>query len=139
MDEKQLAETPLQKYRDWLVDADHQASLDFDKAIMTLSGGALGLSITFLHNIVPTPLPQTKIWLSVGWIAFASSLAAILISYLFSMAALNKAIQQVDDGTLYKKKIGGIADIITGVCNDLSAIGFFVGVICLVIFALLNF
>ena len=31
---------PLEKYRDWLVKAEHQASQDFDKAILTLSGGA---------------------------------------------------------------------------------------------------
>jgi hypothetical protein len=139
MADQEPTETPLQKYRDWLVSADHQASLDFDKAIMTLSGGALGLSITFLHDIVPKPLPQTIIWLWVGWIAFAASLALILVSYLFSMAALTKAIKQVDDGTIYKTKTGGLANLITIALNYLSALGVLVGVIGLVGFALSNF
>ena len=84
----------LEKYREWLVQADHQASVSFDKAVMTLSGGALGISISFIHDVVPTPLPATKIFLVVSWVSFSVSLASILISFLTSTgvsAQSNKA------------------------------------------------
>jgi hypothetical protein len=129
----------LEKYRDLLVEADHQASLNYDKAVMTLSGGALGISITFLKDIVPAPLVDTKILLYISWTAFAVSLASILISYLFSMEGLRQTIRQVDDGTIYSRPIGGIATILTVILRILAAVGFLVGVIGFVWFALANY
>ena len=134
-----MANQELQKYRDVLVEADHQASLNYDKAIMTLSGGSLGISITFLKDIVPLPLAATKLFLFVSWIAFAVSLASILVSYLFSMESLRKTIHQVDDGTLYTNPIGGFATKLTEFLRILAAIGFLVGVVAFIWFALSNY
>lgn len=134
-----MADKELQKYRDVLVEADHLASLNYDKAVMTLSGGALGISITFLKDIVPMPLATTKILLYISWIAFAISLASILTSYLFSMASLRKAIRQVDDGTIYTKPIGGFATRFTEFLRILASVGFLVGVVGFVWFALANY
>lgn len=134
-----MADTELQKYRDVLVEADHQASLNYDKAVMTLSGGALGISVTFLKDIVPMPIATTKILLFVSWIAFAISLASILISYLFSMESLRKTIRQVDDGTIYTKPAGGFATKLTEFLRILASVGFLVGVIGFIWFALANY
>jgi hypothetical protein len=86
----------LKKYRDSLMQFDHEASLNFDKAVMSLSGGALGLTITFIKDIVPNPVDETKIILLASWIALALSLTFILFSYLTSMVSLRKAMKQVD-------------------------------------------
>ena len=129
----------LKNYRDFLVKADHQASLNYDKAVMTLAGGALGISITFLKDIVPYPLPETKILLYISWISLSVSLASILVSYLFSMASLRKAMRQVDDGTIYSKNGGGVFAGITVGLRILATIGFVTGVVGFVWFALANF
>jgi hypothetical protein len=78
----------LRAYRDWLVQADHKASEAYDKAVMTLSGGALAISITFIHDIAPSPLATTIYRLIFAWGAFGLSITAILISQLTSCWAL---------------------------------------------------
>ncbi len=129
----------LQKYRDFLMDKHHQASVSFDKAVMTLSGGALGISLTFLHDVVSSPLPETKIFLTTSWLSFALSLASILISYLTSIGSLRKAMGQVDDGTIYNVKTpGGIPTLLTVTLRITSAIGFLSGVFFFIVFALNN-
>ena len=129
----------LKNYRDFLMKADHQASLNYDKAVMTLAGGALGISITFLKDIVPSPLPDTKIFLYISWISLAVSLSSILVSYLFSMASLRKAMHQVDDGSIYAKNAGGFFASLTACLRILASIGFLIGVIGFIWFALSNY
>lgn len=130
----------LEKYREWLVQVDYQASVSFDKAVMTLSGAALGISITFLHDVAPNPLVETKIFLAISWIAFAVSLASILVSYLTSMGSLRRTIKEVDAGTIYdKKKPGGLPTWVTEFLRITAAIGFLVGVVSFFLFAFKNF
>lgn len=49
-----------------------------DRAVMTLLAGALTLSITFMHDIAPTPhaLP----WVVAAWGALAASLPSVVCS-----------------------------------------------------------
>jgi len=134
-----VAADDVREYRQWLVKADQQAATDFEKAIMTLSGGALGISIAFLKDIVPTPQPETKIFIIIAWGTFAVSLGAILLSYLMSMRAIRVAIKRVDDGVIYKKGENSCASALTWICNILGALGFFLGVIFFLLFATANF
>jgi hypothetical protein len=65
----------LAAYREWLVKTDHSASEAYDKAVMTLSGGALAISISFVREIAPSPLEGTMYWLcSGGWLRFERAL-----------------------------------------------------------------
>ena len=121
------------EYRQFLVDCHHTASQDFDKAIMTLSGGALGLSITFVHDIAPHP--SHNVLLGSAWGCFTMSLLLILISFLTSQGALLAMIGAIDDGTALPKK--GWARF-TAVTNWLSAGGLVAGAVLLVLFALYN-
>jgi len=129
----------IREYRQWLVKADQQAATDFDKAIMTLSGGALGISIAFLKDVAPAPRPETKIYLIIAWGAFAVSLGAILLSYLMSMRAIRIVIKRVDDHALYERGETSFPSVLTWICNIMGALGFFLGVIFFVCFAIANF
>jgi len=42
----------LQEYRKHLVAAEQQVQADFDKTVLSLSGGALGISFAFVKNPV---------------------------------------------------------------------------------------
>jgi hypothetical protein len=88
--------------RDWLVRAHNQASRDFDKLVITLSSGALAISLVFVHDVAPKPTSTG--WLYIAWVLFALSLLLNLVSYLFSMAAINVYIAWIDK--LKKPKVG---------------------------------
>lgn len=134
-----MTDKELQKFRDFLVEADHLASQSYDKAVMTLSGGALGITITFLKDIVLVPVENTRVWLMIAWISFGVSLASILISYLFSMQSLRNTINQIDDGTIYSKPVGGFATKLTIFLRILASLGFLAGVGTFIVFAYGNY
>jgi uncharacterized BrkB/YihY/UPF0761 family membrane protein len=119
------------KHREWLVSAYEGATQSFDKAIMTLAGGALGVSIAFIHDVAPKPIHK---WLlGVAWILFAVSLLLILISFLASQRAILDMMRQIDEDV--EKVARGKA---TDRLNWTAAGSFVVGVVFLVIFALYN-
>lgn len=57
------------------------ASNSFDKAVLTLSGGALFLSLTYIKEIARRPHPDSLWFIMLGWLAFVISISAILISF----------------------------------------------------------
>jgi hypothetical protein len=93
MDEK----TPAPDYRSEFDQAVTTASLSFDKAVTTLAGGALGLSITFIHDIAPEPVHEGRI--ALAWVAFALALMFSMASFLTSEYAHRHLIKELDKGT----------------------------------------
>lgn len=125
-------------YRNWLVAADQKASEAYDKAIMTLSGGALGLSLTFMKDIVQSPGAESLWRLGTSWGCLTTSLALVLISMLSSQWALRKAITQVDQRSLPGTRAGGSLSVVTAVLNVLSGMAFLLGVGFLAWFSIAN-
>ena len=72
------------------------AAEQYDKAILALSGGALGVSIAFLKDIAPSYKEDTQYWLFVAWIAFVLSICPSLTSFLFSMYAIRHFEKYID-------------------------------------------
>jgi hypothetical protein len=123
-----------------LVDAEHEQSRLFDRAILTLAAGALGLSITFIHEVARRPEPGTICWLITGWIAFVVSMLITLASFLTSQWACRSATKALDAGQLENpptKQTNVWANITTGL-NVTSALVFVTGVFLLVRFVALN-
>jgi hypothetical protein len=135
-------ETPfeqrLREYRDLLQDLEQKAQEDYDKAILTLSGGALGISFAFCKDIVPLASAIHKTWLAVSWISWAVSLTCALLSLFTSILALGKAVDQVDDETIYSEHPGSISDWATLCFNIMSGVGFIVGVGAMIAYVTLN-
>src|SRR4051794_14101065 len=121
-------------YRDWLVKAHHVASQDFDKALMALAGGALGISLAFIHDVAPHP--GHKGWLEVSWGSLSGSLLLILVSFLTSQSALLSTIGRHQRGVANPHRQAFAWATVA--LNWLSAMAFVVGVACLVRFALYN-
>lgn len=69
---------------------------------------------------------------------FTASLLAIFGSFLASMGALRKTLEQVDAGTLHAGKPGGAWDTATLVLNIIASVGLILGLIALVLFAASN-
>lgn len=114
----------ITKYRDYLVLAHQKGQESYDKTIMYLSGGALAISFSFLSQVVgsgPLRLPWMLLF---AWFCWAFSIAAVAFSFLASIRAHRRAIDTVDSGNPYARKLGGIADRIATVLN-LSGGGLF--------------
>jgi len=95
--EKEL--TPeMQEYRRTLEKLEQDSQVDYDKAILALSGGALGISFAFFKDI-SARLPTTHAsFLLVAWVCWAFSVTAALLSFYTSIQAMRKTIKQIDAG-----------------------------------------
>ena len=128
----------LADYRKFLVTAEQKSQEDFDKAVLTLSGGALGISFTFLKDVVGTnPIAEPAFLIS-SWLLWAGSIFCVLFSYFLSHLSLRRAISQVDDKTIYRQKPGGNWATWTAWLNISGAILFVLGVFALTYFASSN-
>jgi hypothetical protein len=125
-------------YRQWLVAAEQKAQEDFDKTVLALSGGALGISFVFVKDIVGSnPIHHTN-WLVLAWVAWALSTFVVLASFFLSRQALRRAIEQCDDGTIFCQPPGGFFSKATRWLNASGAVLFFIGVCLMAAFVYQN-
>lgn len=94
-DEEGLERDAYLEERKTLVEAEGEASKSLDKALITLSAGAFGLSLLFIYRIAPAP--QAVGWLYIAWGGFVLSLVSILLSFLASQWAFRRAREILDD------------------------------------------
>lgn len=120
-------------YRESLIEAEQKSQDSYDKSIISLSGGALGLSIVFIKELVPNATPIMNWSLVVSWCFWAASIAIVVASYFTSRLALRKAIEQADSAD-YSSRVGGCASAITFGLNICSGLCFVIGIIFLIIF-----
>lgn len=128
----------LKKYRESLIVTLRFLNESYDKLLVTLSGGALGISIAFLKDIVKLENVNNPRLLFLAWLAFILSLAAVLGRLMFGIEAHRKAIKQVDGGTIYKEKVGGKHSLFTRTLHIASAFSLLAGLVMLATFAFLN-
>ena len=130
----------LLDYRADLIKGRQKAQEQFDKAVLTLSGGALGISFAFVDNFIPKEaIVQHSNLLIDAWICWGISIMGALLAFYLSPIAFNKAIKQVDEDKIYDSHPGGIPDKITGACNFLSSVLFLIGVVFIICFVNYNY
>jgi hypothetical protein len=138
-------EESLQEYRTHLITAEQKAQEDYDKTVISLSGGALGISFAFIKDIIGDhPIISKNILVS-GWICWGLSITLVLASYFLSHLALREAIKQFDTavknlnvGEIYSQRPGGWYSLITAILNVIGGILFLAGVILIAIFVWYN-
>jgi hypothetical protein len=124
---------------------DIQSSTDsFDQSLLTLSSGALGVSLAFIKDIVPL---KEAVWIGLlfgSWIAFALCIVATVVSFLVSVKANKQQLGYIEayylrsqDGALDKHKTSGYVKWLHG-CTWLGIILFVAGLFCTIIFACEN-
>jgi len=121
-----------------LIDGERESSRSFEKYLITLSSGALGLSIAFIEKVVAKPV--NVYLMCVAWAAFASALCCMLIAFSFSQKAYKEQRNILD---LAHKKQGepNAENKAAGISQRLSnsaLILFCVGVFFLVAFSTTN-
>jgi hypothetical protein len=127
----------LQTYREYLVNATQKAQDDYDKAVLSLSGGALGISFAFVKDVVgEEPLINPNLLLA-AWFAWGLSVSATLISLYTSHRTFKVAIKKLDEGTI-RANPGGWTDRATIALNLSSMVLFLLGVTLIIAFVSFN-
>ncbi len=125
-------------YRGQLITYYVKSQDDFDKTLIALAGGALGISFAFVDGFVDPSSPQAVWSLSWSWILWSLCLVFVLCSFFASNLAARKALKQLDDGTIYNKRTGGSANWITAALNIVGGCSFVVGVFLMIYFVIQN-
>ena len=122
---------------------DQQASSDaFDNNLLTFSGGALGLSLAFIKDVVPLTHASSITLLFLSWIAFAVCIAATIASFWFGKKAQEKHVSylkqyylEYDDGALNKRSWFTRA---MSLCTCVGSLCFYAGLVLTLIFTCEN-
>ncbi len=115
----------------------------YDRTVLTLSGGALAVTIVFLPDMFKGNVPHTAWALLGAWSGWGLSIGAILVSYLCGIRAMNNYQNQIvqhlksDTGKWIEFKKPLSARFVT-ILNISAAITTVVGLIFMFIFAKAN-
>ena len=131
----------MANYRRTLQGHETAMQSEFDKYILTLSSGALALSITFLKEVLNQHCLAAG-WLIAAWIFWAISICCVVVSFVSSAKAMRVAITQTDDMLLYmaanRGELGGRWNKATNFFNLCGGAFFLAGVVCMVMFSATN-
>lgn len=127
--------TPDPKYREYLVDALRRAQWEYDKTVLMLSGGALGISFAFIEKVAKDSPLHCAAYLFWAWMCWGTSVACVLTSFLTSQWGFRKAIEQIDSGETDPAKLGGSFTRATLALNFGSGFLFVTGVVLIALFA----
>lgn len=83
-----------------LIEAQREATLALDRSLLTLSAGAIGLSLVLLERFAPTGL---EVWsLIASWAAFVAAMVATLWSFRMSQGHLEAQRNTITAGYTYQ-------------------------------------
>jgi hypothetical protein len=137
-----LSTTEYLGCRDGYDKAELEVSGRYDQWILTLSGGALAVSITFIEKIAPAPDVHTLHWLKWSWVLLVVSLLVVLVSLLTSQSAIREQRRELDKAFQDREppayKTRKWFTCLTNLLNWGSALFFVAGVSCLCMFAFTN-
>ena len=125
--------------RGLLIQGEADAAASLDKTMITLSSGALVLSITFIHEIAPQPILVGLLFAS--WAFFLLSLISMVISLITSQYAFREAQKKL--AASYEAESSEVTyasktDMCTAVLTWISIVAFVLGVAFLAWFAVEN-
>lgn len=137
-DDESSVHDEYEDYRSTLVASRQESQSKYDRNLIALSSGALGITFAFINDVLGG-LPQNTLWLMVAWTCWTLSLTLTLCSFLASQWSLTKAIQQVDSGEIqHVDRPGGIWRSATTALNLASGTIFIAGVVSILRFVYLH-
>lgn len=131
---KEVNEIYLQE-RARLIECGNRSMEQFDKGVLTISSGSLALTITFVKDLVSSPVEGTIKFLVFTWILLGTSMLITLISFLLSHQAFIKAIKSLGKEEYNRN----ILTTFTHIFNFLSAGTLISGFVFWGIFTVKNF
>jgi len=128
----------LDAYRCVLASAAQSTQSEYDKAVMALSGGALGISFTLLRDVLGTKALASFGFLFWAWMLWIISISSIFVSFYTSIKACNRALSDTDNGLVDKTNAQSGWAKVTAILNVSAGICFLTGVVFLAIFVACN-
>ena len=112
-----------------------ESSSQFDKQILFIASGALGISLAFIKDIVKLDIATSKNLLLLSWIFFGAVILICILSHYTSLKAINFKIEN-----LYQKKdkTSKLFDFFTKLFNILMILFLAAGLILLFVFIGIN-
>lgn len=140
---------PPDPWLEWLSKAKQEVendiaatSDDFDKNLLTISTGALGLSIAFLKDVAPVGQAKWTWALYVSWIALSLVIASTMASFRFSMHAAEarrdwyfKVFEEKNESAVIERPWSESALVY---CKEISTYAFGVGLLLTLLFVVIN-
>ena len=115
-----------------------QSQRDYDKTVITLSSGALGISFVFIKDVLGgTSIHSAGLALT-AWILWAASLAVMLSSYLTGALLLNTAVRKLKDPEVTVESVARLPNLIQISANVVGGLLFVAGIVFLALFAYSN-
>jgi hypothetical protein len=140
-DQKHRLEVYANTRRD-LLERQLSNSEKFDNAILTLSTGALAISLAFIKDIVPPKLAQNLWLLRASWWLFGFSIISTLASFVASQLGISRQLKYAEEYYLNEKeeylKKGNYPAILTDFLNYSSGILFIAAIIVTIFFVSSN-
>jgi hypothetical protein len=117
-------------------------SVQYDRAILSLSTGALGISLAFIKNIVPVSTVTHLGLLKGSWCLFGSAIILTVISFLVSQHAIKVQLLYAqayysDQKEEYRNKPNRYAGV-TDYINYISGLCFVLAIIFTIVFVSIN-
>jgi hypothetical protein len=114
----------------------------FDKALFTIAAGSFGLSFAFIDKIVPPVSATYPTLLVIAWACFAGCLIVMVLGHLLSAEAHRKQRDEIARSMIleFEGKSShetGVRDYVSP-CNYVALIAYIGGIVCLLMFVLLN-
>lgn len=130
------------EYRRDLLGRQLSNAVQHDKAILSLSTGALGLSIGFIKDIVPLKEALAIRLLILSWSLFGAAIIGTVVSYPIGQKAINVQLKYAEKYYIEKKneyfKRRNPWSVAIMYIGMVSSVAFVIAVILTVIFVSLN-
>lgn len=114
----------------------------FDNAILTLSTGALGISLAFIKDIVPLKIAQNLWLLKASWWLFGLSIISTLASFVASQRGISRQLKYAEEYYLNKRdeylKKRNYPAILTDFLNYSSGTLFIAAILITIFFVISN-
>ena len=128
----------IQAYRALNENLSYQASHNYDKYIITLSAGALALSLTFISTILKEKDLEALYFLYSSWIFWGIAIISILYSFATASKSHEIAIEQVDSGKIHDEHPGKLYSKLTIALSRIAGCSFLIASLSIVIFVSKN-
>ncbi|MFA5119501.1 MAG: hypothetical protein WC695_11750 [Candidatus Omnitrophota bacterium] len=116
--------------RHW-IEIIQETSKQYDKTVILVSSGAIGISLSFINLLSPIVHP---LFLSLSWTGFAGAILFNLFSHVTSIEGYKENINQLDNN----KEPRLLWAQLTSLFNYLTLALFFLGILFLCIFGYTN-
>jgi hypothetical protein len=94
-------EDDLIAYKKSLLESEKKMQESYDKSVMTLSGGAIGISFTLFVQIITKSDISHAGWFVSAWLCWMTSIGSVMASYFTSVHAHRSAYNAVENHTIY--------------------------------------